>query len=930
MAKKPTPDQLRALINQIDGLDDDLDFEPTNTKIAGFVKSIKARDAIKHEPVIVEKQEKTVEVYIPPREPYVVATHNGYHPIYGTKQYTNVKIEYVSAPCAAGKTYALIKSLNQNIHTKYIICVPTVALANQYEEALMANKHTAPRTAVIHGENTLDSVPSAITKLINEPRHGQIIVCTYAGFSLIEARYIPREWVFVHDEFPAVIHPYKPQLPHSHHILTDHMQSHECDIKELLKISCKDLVMTTEWFRTHQSDDIENHVRSIINHLRNDDAIFALKDNYTRVVTNGIVTKDKDNANEYGNEKNKLFFVALTNPEIYANRKVIFMGADFSESWINLVWGRFYNVEFVENAEITKALRYKKHTASQAERLHIFPFQTNFATGGASRKFREDTGSSYLLDRINVGLDMFEGDKVLAVFNNKDAKLCPAEFDLGKPILHGLNLYSDYTQAFLSICINLDETTMKMINLLGISKKEVLTASHMQINYQAACRINIRDLASDKTCYLFCADQPTAAYIASKFQGCHLYNRYGQEIHNPVIIDERSYNEKRNASNQMSHVLAGFLAGSNLIDLDKKVAGQVNQGLQQVTWTGFKALSGLDSAIAMAQNEDGSYGRTGKMIEFVKILRNLHASNTFPEKEDNFLLNTCGYKSFGLCDTDIAYKSVMILDIDGFKKTKTDHMTAAELHEILTRNKLAHYIHSSASNTPTHNKYRCFIFVNELMDKKTHAAVYDYLLDLLKDNGFHTVDENKVAELKEANPSMRFTGMDPVSGRFGHRYYVPGRLNNSPDENSFELFEFLTENRDIVRHAIKVSEVTAPYIAAIEEKEERLAIQLQFKNVIPERPVLKAGSKFAELQQRAFDARNDPQKERVINRINTEISFDNNRHNKAISICGSIGQIDDLDIRTELWNMLMMQLESTGGIDRKSNLIKDGRKFAQV
>ena len=883
------------------------------------------------------------------------AVYDDIHPIYQTHKIHDINIQYVSAPCAAGKTYALIQHFKTDPTGKYLVAVPTKKLAEQYREDLMAIPELTGRTQVIHGgdiNNIVPNVPALLQDALANAQTGAIIVCTQAAINLINNAIVPHDFTYIFDEIPTVVHTHKKMLPYNHELFTQFMKSDDLlEVDNLLKITALDMKKVQAFFQLNQ-DSINDYVKDIMVHLKNEDALFAHKETYNKL-TAGIISPDEEFLTEHGNEKNTFYFVGINNPRHLAERKVIMMGADFEDSLLFYAWKEFYGVSFSKNFSITNKLRYTEHTEAQGSLVSIFYDQEGFATGGASRKIRKD-GKSYLQKRFTTAQDIFDDMDVYAITNLKDQNQIPENFDVVSSKCHGDNSYSNYRAVMLSVCINVDNTLQSILTAIGITPTMFKLAEHMQTNYQGAMRCALRDITNTDPIYIFTADSETAAFMQSKLKGSTIYTSEGREIFNPQLLDCRTRTEKQAAKrhddkikNKLTtqsdtEIFSHFVITSNELDpvTNREKTDEVSMNKDvMVTWTAFKDTKDVRNKCNNVMNADGSYGYTESACAFVTQMRGDHKNNRYKSKEQNMMITMCSYNGVGADHEKINYKTAIVLDVDG-KDYYDSYMTADELNGILKDNKIPHIIHSSSSNTAERQKYRAYIFVNRPMNLLEHEGMYKYVIKLIEDAGFKSFGRgNKGIEAVQMewlqnNPTGKFSGIDAASGVYGQRYFTAGRLLNGRDEDMIWLEGFVDKNRVIARYALDVDAIAVPYVV---EKLEAERIEAERITNVSTVTTFDTTTKLGRIQKQLADnaAANEHEANlskriKLLQQIDSNINYNDNRQDCAVQIAGYISLITDKDIRTELVTALYNRLEATGGIDPKGNLKKSVNNYAKV
>lgn len=131
-----------------------------------------------------------------------------------------ISIEYVSAPCGAGKTHAICDYIAKNIIEKFIVVLPTIDLSTDYAKNLKDRK--VPFVSCINGSNVSKKIEEAIIEF-NRDNDGGVLIITQAGFRTSKYIQHSESWNLIMDEILVIDEIREFQIPYTLNTLTDYV-----------------------------------------------------------------------------------------------------------------------------------------------------------------------------------------------------------------------------------------------------------------------------------------------------------------------------------------------------------------------------------------------------------------------------------------------------------------------------------------------------------------------------------------------------------------------------------------------------------------------------------------------------------------------------------------------------------------------------------
>jgi hypothetical protein len=802
-------------------------------------------------------------------------------------------IQYVNGLCGSGKTYALTRFLSNQIQSnkrsKSLIVVPTIELSNQYETAFqdIGTEYTVINSQ--YSGNTQRAIIDAV-KQINFIGDG-ILLITLSSFNNISTSLFSKsiDWDVYVDEIPAIDKFYDPCIPYTYTKLFDLLDVIDYELPEFKQLSLSKFE-TVDYINRH-FDENEEVFKNIAKDVLDGNMVLIDSASYNKLSTNDI-TPDAGIDMENGNEFNKLFILSILTPVKWfkISNNITIMGANFEESMLYKYWGDFCGVNFVES-HLSNSLRYNQHTNGSlldvryCSEYHTSKYHLNKVSGGVSN-FNKN---------INIAAKHFDSNNnVLVVVNNADReKIQVNNWSLAPVISHGLNHFDHYTQVYFGAALNRKPKHIKMLTDFGFDSIYITRATSHEVLYQGVMRTALRRPDNTKVVTAIVADKAMAEHLARLFPGCLLgpVDGVSKKTVAKSQVNRDKLHKKKQILTEQRHLTNSHFSPFNInaktttksLSIGKRSKNGVNVADINVSvFPNIKTSTSIDDSF--------------RAVDFIKQLKTLWTNNIVDHKSDNFLMNSVVYKTKeNRKSNNAVYSTALFLDIDD------GNMTAEECHKILSDNKISHILTNSASRKQDQlNRYRAIIFVKEVMTAETHKIVFNYIVNLFKENGFYTIPlSNKqeyITGVLKKDIDARFTGIDMSKNNLSSIFYAPCKVRGNEDYAFF--WKFGVKDEEITRYALNPT-------AIVKHSVEKTELQpIDFVEDLVELP---NNEQYAKLIV-------------VIDKTINEIA-PGNRSSLACKVGGLLSKIDDIAIKEKYLDKIVSL-----GVDKSA--MKQARKYA--
>lgn len=757
---------------------------------------------------------------------------------YSTK---NNIINYVTAPTAAGKTFALTQHIAASQSEKSLIIVPTKKLAVQYDSEFL--KNSINNYSVINSD-THEEVHSEITKKVKEINFkGEgILIITLSSFLAIPIDIFGNkqdEWNVYCDEIPAVDKFYSPCIPYNKHHLLDHIELGDSVTAEMSYIQPKIIYSNalsniTDYQEVirRNNDDIDNVIKPILKDL--EDGYDILTDTSTfNNISNGIITDDIDAGDlEYGNKHNTFYFLSLMKPtRFFGWNSVTIMGANFEESMLHELWSRYYEVEFAKHPTLSNNLRFTTH--GNGHILNIAYMQEGNWSKYKGNKIIEGKECKEYFIEMAQGFFKEKGiSDVISFMNNDDVeKYTPDTWTKCPVVSHGLNTFQAYTGVYFAAALNRKPKHIAMLGEFGINADYATRCTSHEIVYQAISRCALRNLNNTQEIFAVVADKTMAEALSRLYIGCKIGPIDGVlKETKPMTKNERDHKNRR--QKLINHrLLQGTIFKMSEIDntfneLENWQIGATNSLYKEKCRTEMPKKLSLNDLIEYSpldiqkkipiyqtpfankfSHPIGSHDHES-VQNFVSDLESWFTNNVIASKEENYLLNSVIYKNKSRKLENALYATALYIDIDD------GDLSPEEFHRIFSKiHPISHIVCNSASRSADDlTRYRAIFFVNEVMNDDTYRIVFNHICSLLQKCGYHTpkltsrekFEEYCIKELIK-NPDFKISGIDMSKNNLSSIFYAPCKIKGKEDYAFF--WKFGTDARSVERYALNPTKI---------------------------------------------------------------------------------------------------------------------------
>ena len=400
-----------------------------------------------------------------------------------------------------------------------VVCSPTKALVDQ--TATMLRGAGGKHIHCIH-EDCSKNIQGDIrlaTKDIAEAGCGALLI-TNASFDRIQYFHRPIDWDLIIDEIPRYDTFYELSIPRKFGLLTKYIELGEYYGPGLHCIKLRDKKAAAQFVERFANawDQIENLYVGIIASLLGGDECFVDTKSWNKIVEDQDITPDREVNMEYGNERNKLYFLSLLAPHRFLEFKsTTILGANIPQSMIYRGW-QDRGIEFVEHKNITRHLRYNAY--QQGKRLAIKYQQEEPHSKYSGKQIVNGRKRLTVYDQEAMG---YFWDKPFLYVANNDQNNLIAPNSIRMPVCsNGLNSFVRFDNIYFSAALNRRSKHLGMLYTLGFDATYITRATMHETVHQSIMRTSLRNLNSTTTVTTIVTDRPSAEALARLFPGCSI------------------------------------------------------------------------------------------------------------------------------------------------------------------------------------------------------------------------------------------------------------------------------------------------------------------------------------------------------------------------------------------------------------------------
>ena len=451
-------------------------------------------------------------------------------------------IRFASAPCGAGKTHLIIKRACELARSgeRVLVLQPTKELIERTVRDELLAKPKPPRNHVFHSDVVDGPVASAITNHFKDARpDGQIVFATHAVLPFVGYWAGKSDWHVLIDEELQVLSHHQHQIPHTHPIITDHIELRPYNAI-YSRVVVGDMDELRQKGRNRDEDELLGHVAELIKTLTNlHRELFVNAEQYEKL-RNGVCKR--------------LSVHSYLKPSVIRGFGSVFIaGANFQDTAQYRLWSGM-GLRFKEDQAFAAGLRFQSHQNGGLIEIHYgleSPWSKKRRNGGIGEFGKEESN----LVRIAHAAGRVFGNSPFVWQANKDVPdglftTPTAERLPNKP--HGLNRYAEVNNIVVLSALNPAPDHFKFLETLGLTGADVRTAAYHAAAYQAVMRTSIREPVNRERKTIVVPDQPLAEYLQENFPAHVSINL------NAGIIEDTTPPESREAPENINQTVRGW------------------------------------------------------------------------------------------------------------------------------------------------------------------------------------------------------------------------------------------------------------------------------------------------------------------------------------------------------------------------------------
>ena len=740
----------------------------------------------------------------------------------------NINIEYVDGLCGSGKTYALAGYIKSNVYicTKYMIITPSKELANQIYKQL-DNDFNIANVHLIHSDNT-QKVGSSLLVAIQEidSKDAGVIICTQEAFYRIPFFQNKDTWTIIVDEIPKIDNFFCPSLPYNHEIITKFIEIEEQVTPTLYRMKLTDEAITSyqsvakqkttvsaRQFVNRSIDDVDALIKPIILNLLQGHECFVDKKNWDKIVTRNEVTSDKTVDMTYGNSSNMLYFLTMLTPVVFAGfKKVIMMGANFSDSIFCKYWQEYQQVTFIECKQISSKLRYSAYV--NGSRLTVTYLQEeNWSKHSRDKLINDISREEHYIGLVNNAM---KGKEFIFMTNN-DSTASDAINGIKAPVIsHGMNKFAHYDNIYFAPALNRPPKHNQMLNDLGIDTIFINRASIHEIAHQGIMRTSMRNPIATTSVNAVVVDKATAEAIARLFPGCSIQAIDGV-LRKVAALTPVERNNKTRLKKMLEHLdLNSSLrtatatnekpfiqkVASSAVDCGVLVTKDINNEICNQN-PANDSFNDIDISILNSIFTKSISSFSGTPLELIKVLKQIWTKNSIKAKDEVTLFNGTSFKDDEARTlANAAFSNFVTVDIDD------GNLSPEEFKNIFQKEQKHSMImtNSFSRSVDRPNNYRALFFIKDKVNDETYRLLQKYLQNILKDRGYITATKAQQEKILLKNPNAKFSGIDLTKTHIASFFYLPCKVISRTDFAFFWRVN-VHDNNELMRYAIDPEKV---------------------------------------------------------------------------------------------------------------------------
>lgn len=686
-----------------------------------------------------------------------------------------MKILFASSPCGSGKTHQIVNRACELAHRgeNTLIVQPTKQLIDDTVAQELLNRPNPPPYKVFHGDlfptgNVAKELMAWLTAFGSSG--GMMVFISHQVLPHIPHFPNKHDWHVFVDEAPQAHDRHSLTIPHSHSILTQHLQ-----LKPYSGIYshlvCENVKAVTEIAQNKDDDDVFELLSQTARDLKNRNwECYVNTERFERLLRA---------------EAKELDIYTVLSPSILDGFRSSFIAsANFQYAALFQLWER-RDVTFVEDANFTQSLQFEQHVNGEFIKI-FYAIDQHWSRLRQRDKWPDCENAATLQLIAQAAAGLLGNEPFLWQANKNDADALRSLFGENTKLPHlayGLNDYSDINNIILLTATNPTPDHYRFLRHQGMDGDDVRRAIYFQNAYQTVLRTSVRDPKNREPKTIIVPDWPVAEYLSSSFPGSVIERlTTGIPASGPeakVGRPRKHRNDRERKTHYRQNTRLSLLRSKLLLGRP-----YVAREALDVTRSGDETPLGILTEFRPSTSYQGTifkskYSPTGAYVigtnvdEFIGWLGEL-SRREFPKKEMNQLISPAIFApkhanrqpghARGL--GNIVYVQHLWMDFDG------GDLAPEELSKLFPTIRMV--VMNSYHHHATKPRFRVFIPVQRPLTPDDYEVLWDIIAGKIEDAGYEVQKSRK----KIKQPTCPQSGLDWSKRTPASLFYMPCQAEN--------------------------------------------------------------------------------------------------------------------------------------------------------
>jgi hypothetical protein len=695
-----------------------------------------------------------------------------------------IDVKYSSAPCGAGKTFRIARTACQMVAEgkNVLLLQPTKLLIEKTQTEEFDRLPDCPPIKTFHGGTVGNNVGRQLADYLAQPEdRPHIVLATHQVLPRIPYLRNANNWHLFTDECLQVDREDSHKVPNTHQLLTEHIKIDQCDgtYGRVLVANRRELEKLA---RNLEEDDLFDKFRETASILVNPHwDSFVNVELYHKLLAGKV---------------NTLTFHSVLKASIINGFASVFMaGANFEDSGIYHLWGRGA-VRFKPNDAFTDELRFRSHQNGHLATVH-YALQRNWSRN----LLKKESDGILNLDRMRDAAMNIIGSRPFLWQANKSVS--DNFMGAGRRLPHnslGLNDFSGVHDIVFLSALNPSPAHCRFLMAQGLTSEEIDRQGYCSTGYQAVMRTSLRDTSNLDPKNIVATDERFAKYICEILPGATLRQfetgivdeirkRGRPRIHkrNADKVRRHRKNEKETRAQLLNEIFSCNRPqeySDDRCNSNRNSAMLRNENTISLTSnfvTAHQCFSTIYSHIKSTTPE--AYLSCANLEAFVFAMAAFHAQ-AHHTKESTWLFspaifdpNRTSTNASGKPTKrgvgNIVYLQNIVLDFEN------GDLRPEEIAELFPD--LQMIVTNTYRYTNERPRFRVIILTSQRMSQQVYEALFDAIVNKLKDAGF--------TKSPRANSNFKKSGLDYSKRSAVSLFYLPGQAEKA----GVSFFEFYDE-----------------------------------------------------------------------------------------------------------------------------------------